>query len=142
MGGFRTVSQHPGQTPFAATPAVPDAEVRSYATFTHIVPLIAHLGGPVVLPVIAAIVMWQIKKGESPFLDDHGREATNFQISMAIYAVILIPLLILVTCGVALILAVPAAILLLVLNIVGCVLAARAAHRGEYYRYPMSIRIV
>lgn len=138
MGGFRTVSQHPGQTPFAATPAAPDAEVRSYATFTHIVPLIAHLGGPVVLPVIAAIVMWQIKKGESPFLDDHGREATNFQISMAIYFALVVPLAAIITCGLGALLAIP----LLVLNIVGCVLAARAAHRGEFYRYPMSIRIV
>ena len=97
---------------------------------------------PLFLPIIAAIIMWQIKKSESPFLDDHGREATNFQISMAIYTVVLIPLLILITCGLALILTIPAAILLLVLNIVGCVLAAKAAHRGEYYRYPMSIRVV
>jgi len=133
------VSQNPSQS---SIPSGIDSDARSYATYTHLVPLIAHLGGPIVLPIIAAIIMWQIKKGESPFLDDHGREATNFQISMAIYTVVLIPLLILITCGLALILTIPAAILLLVINIVGCILAAKAAHRGEYYRYPMSIRIV
>ncbi|MBN8598797.1 MAG: DUF4870 domain-containing protein [Planctomycetes bacterium] len=133
------MSQNPSQS---SIPSGIDADTRSYATYTHLVPLLAHLGGPIVLPILAAIIMWQMKKGESPFLDDHGREATNFQISMAIYAAVLIPLLILVTCGIALILAIPAAILLFILNIVGCILAAKAAHRGEYYRYPMSIRIV
>lgn len=106
--------------------------------YTHLVPLLAHLGGPIVFPIIAAIIMWQIKKDQNPFLDDHGREATNFQISLAIYTVIVIPLAAAITCGLGLFLFIP----LLILNIVGCVLAAKAAHRGEYYRYPMSIRIV
>ncbi|MBX3387921.1 MAG: DUF4870 domain-containing protein [Phycisphaeraceae bacterium] len=132
------MSQHPGQNPFAATSDAPDAEVRSYATFTHLVPLIAHLGGPFIIPLVAAIIMWQIKKDESPFLDDHGRESTNFQLSMLIYAILVVPIAAIITCGLGAILAIP----LLVLNIVGCILAAKAAHRGEYYRYPMSIRIV
>jgi len=128
------VSQNPSQSPF---PSAVDADVRSYATFTHIVPLIAHLGGPFILPLIAAIIMWQIKKDQSPFLDDHGREATNFQLSLLIYAGLVVTAAI-ITCGIGALLTIP----LLILNIVGCVLAAKAAHRGEYYRYPMSIRIV
>lgn len=132
------MSQQPGQNPFAAMPDAPDAEVRSYATFNHIVPLVAHLGGPFIIPLVAAIIMWQIKKDQSPFLDDHGREAANFQLSLLIYAVLVIPIAAIITCGLGALLAIP----LLILNIVGCVMAAKAAHRGEYYRYPMSIRIV
>lgn len=129
------MSEQPNQTPF---PTATDADVRSYATFTHIVPLIAHLGGPFIVPLVAAIIMWQIKKDQSPFLDDHGREATNFQLSLLIYAVLVIPIAAIITCGLGAILAIP----LIILNIVGCILAAKAAHRGEYYRYPMSIRII
>jgi hypothetical protein len=129
------LSEQPNQTPF---PTATDADVRSYATFTHIVPLIAHLGGPFIVPLVAAIIMWQIKKDQSPFLDDHGREATNFQLSLLIYAVLVIPIAAIITCGLGAILAIP----LIILNIVGCILAAKAAHRGEYYRYPMSIRII
>ncbi len=113
------------------------ADERTYATFNHIVPLIAHIGGPFLTPLIAAIIMWQIKKDQSPFLDDHGRESVNFQLSLLIYAAIIIVAAI-ITCGIGAFLTIP----LLILNIVGCILAARAAHRGDYYRYPMSIRIV
>lgn len=128
------MSQNPSQSPF---PSAAEADDRSYATFTHVVPLVSHLGGPFILPLVAAVIMWQIKKDQSPFLDDHGRESTNFQLSLLIYAVLIIPLAVM-TCGMGALLAIP----LLVLNIVGCVLAAKAAHRGEYYRYPMSIRVV
>ncbi|MGH7244963.1 MAG: DUF4870 domain-containing protein [Phycisphaerales bacterium] len=128
------MSQNPSQTPF---PSAVDPDVCSYATYTHLVPLIAHLGTPFIAPLIAAIIMWQIKKDQSPFLNDHGREATNFQISLVIYAVA-VGILGVITCGFGWILSIP----LIVLNIVGCVLAAKAAHRGEYYRYPMSIRVV
>jgi len=129
------VSENPSQSPFPS--ATTDADVRSYASFTHVVPLLAHLGGPFIIPLVAAIIMWQIKKDQSPFLDDHGRESTNFQLSLLIYAVLVIPIAV-ITCGMGALLAIP----LLILNIVGCVLAAKAAHRGEYYRYPMSIRVV
>ncbi|MFO0859798.1 MAG: DUF4870 domain-containing protein [Phycisphaerales bacterium] len=128
------MSQFPGQPHFSPD-STPDA--RSYATFTHIVPLITHLGGPFILPLIAAVIMWQVKKDQSHFLDDHGRESANFQLSMLIYAVIVLPIAAIITCGLGALLAIP----LLVLNVIGCVLAARAAHRGEYYRYPMSLRI-
>lgn len=110
---------------------------RSYAMFQHIVPLIAHLGGPIVVPIIAAVIMWQLKKGQA-FLDDHGREATNFQISMAIYTLVIIPLLAVVTCGIGAVLYIP----LIVLNIYGSVRAAMAANKGEYFRYPMCLRLV
>ena len=89
------MSQAQSQPPFVENGIPPD--VRSYATFTHIVPLISHLGGPIVVPIVAAIIMWQIKKDQSPFIDDHGREAVNFQISLAIYWLVVIPLFTILT---------------------------------------------
>lgn len=115
------------------------ADERSYALFLHLV-LLAHLVLSLIAIVIP-IIMWQVKKDESPFLDDHGREAVNFQITLVIYSIIFtiaaVPIGFL-TCGVGFALAfVP-----YVLGIVGMIQAASAANRGEFYRYPMTMRFV
>lgn len=105
---------------------------RTYAMFMHLTLALVH-AFPV--PVVPALVLWLIKRHESPFIDDHGREALNFQISLLIYALCLVPIGLL-TCGVGVILFLP----LYALGIVGLVLGAVAAHRGEYFRYPMTCR--
>lgn len=111
----------------AATPSE-----RTYATFTHLSLLAVH----VLVPVIPALVMWLIRRHESPFLDDHGKEAVNFQISLLIYSVVgglLVPF-----CFIG----VPVLIATYVLGIAGMIMAALAANRGEYFRYPATIRLV
>ena len=59
-----------------------DSGRRTYAVFNHLVFLL------VPIPVLPALVMWLIRKDDSPFLDDHGREAVNFQISLALIAAV------------------------------------------------------
>ena len=103
---------------------------RTYAMFTHLSLLATHFGLIIPFP---ALIMWLIKKGETPFIDDHGREALNFQISLCIYAVASI---VLTFCGVGVVLLIAT----YVLAIVGMILAAIAANKGQYYRYPMTIR--
>lgn len=123
----------------------PDAtsDERTYAMFIHL-----SLLGHIVLTFVAIaipIIMWAVKKAESPFLDDHGREAINFQISLFIWS-ILLPILAAIigvlTCGVGLILLIPAALLPYILGLVGMIQAAIAANRGEFYRYPMTFRFL
>lgn len=111
----------------------PDAtpSERTYATLLHLTLLLFHF----VFPVIPALVMWQIKKDQSPFLDDHGKEAVNFQISVLIYG-LCSGLLMLVGIGFLLLPVV------YVLGIVGMILGAVAANRGEYFRYPACIRLI
>jgi uncharacterized Tic20 family protein len=110
---------------------------RTWTTFGHLVGLLSLMDFSV-LGLIGALVMWYVKRGQSPFIDDHTTESVNFQISLLIYAAI----------GVALsfislgLLAIPAVLALAFLRIWGCVRGAMAAHRGEYYRYPMSFRFV
>jgi len=119
----------------------PDAtdDERTYAMFMHLV-LLAHLvlsGIAIVIPII----MWAVKKDQSPFLDDHGREAINFQISLfiwsIIFAIVAIPLGVL-TCGVGFVIA----LVPYVLGVVGMIQASTAANRGEFYRYPMTMRFL
>ena len=116
----------------------------NYAQWIHLSALIggivaaasAGIGLPLVLVVVAA--MWLGKRSESPFVDDHGREAVNFQVSMLIYFMVVWPAAILLTCGVGVVLGIPLA----VLAIVGTWQGSKAAGRGEYYRYPACIRLL
>ncbi len=107
------------------------ADERTYATFIHLTILLFHF----VIPIIPALIMWQIKKARSPFLDDHGKEAVNFQISLLIYFVVSAVLS-------AVLIGIPMMIGVYVLGIVGMIMGAVAANRGEYFRYPMCMRLI
>jgi uncharacterized Tic20 family protein len=112
--------------------------------------MFAHLGllGHIVLPVLSIaipLVIWLTKKDKSAFIDDHGREAVNFQITLLIYAValpIIAGVLGALTCGIGLILMIPAVVGPYILGLIGMIQAAMAANRGEFYRYPMTFRFV
>jgi uncharacterized protein len=110
------------------------SDERTYAVFTHL-SLLAHLltGG---LGIVVAIVMWLVKKDSSPFIDDHGREAINFQITLIIYLIACAFLVML--CGIGVVI-MP---FVYVLAIVGMIMAVKAANRGEYFRYPATIRFL
>ena len=112
--------------------------------------MFAHLGllGHLVIPLFAIaipLVIWLTKKDKSAFIDDHAREALNFQITLIIYSVTL-PLIAgiigAVTCGIGFILMVPAVVGPYILGLIGMIMAAMAANRGEYYRYPMTFRFI
>ncbi len=124
----------------AVEPNVTDDE-KTWALLMHL-SLLGHLIVPL-LTVLVPLFMWMSKKDNSPYIDDHGREALNFQITLIIYSFVL-PiaslLITAITCGVAFPLVIVAAILPTVLGLVGMIPAAMAANRGEYYRYPMTIR--
>ena len=87
--------------------------------------------------------MYHAKKEDGPFAADHLKEAVNFQITLILYS-ILLPIVITIfgvlTLGIGLVLLIPAAILPYALGVIGVILASIAANRGEYYRYPMTIR--
>jgi uncharacterized protein len=117
---------------------------RTYAMWIHLAGLIggiaAALSAGVSLPMalLAVLILWLIKRDQSPFVDDHGREAVNFQISLIIYAMVLFPIAVVLTCGLGFVLIIPIAIL----AIVGTWTASLAAKRGEYFRYPATIRLL
>ncbi len=138
----RDPSQRWGMGAFADSIAgrdrVADAGVteseRLYALFTHLSLLVVHITG---IPVVPALILWLIRKDRSAFIDDHGREAVNFQISLTIYTLAIIPLALL-SCGVAAVLYIP----VYILAIYGMIVASIAAHKGQFYRYPMCVRLL
>lgn len=85
--------------------------------------------------ILGPLVVWLIKRHDSPYIDYHGKEALNFQISLILY-LIASAVLIIVLVGILLIIVVGVA------GIVLTIIAAVRASEGEEYRYPMTIRLV
>lgn len=85
--------------------------------------------------ILGPLVVWLIKRNEFPFVDEQGKEALNFHISMIIYAIVAV-ILCLVLIGFLLLLA------LAIFQIVLVIIAAVKASNGEHYRYPLTIRFI
>ena len=83
----------------------------------------------------APLIVWQIQKDKSAFVDYHGKEAVNFNITMAIAAGVSF-LLFLLLIGFVLVWLVGAVWLIFT------IVAAIKANNGEYYRYPVTIRFI
>jgi len=93
-----------------------------------------HLGG-VFLSWLVPLVLWLVFRERSRMLDDHGKEALNFQITLFIVyvigtvtSIILIGFLILA--------------LAWLLSVIFSILAALAAYQRRPYRYPLTIRFI
>ncbi|GAB3593906.1 hypothetical protein GCM10027446_16870 [Angustibacter peucedani] len=96
--------------------------------------MLGHIGG-IILGFIAPLITWLIFRERSAFVDDQGKEALNFQITILIGYVIAWVLTFLVI-GI---------ILLPVLwigSLVLAIMAGLAAQRGEQYRYPFALRLI
>lgn len=110
--------------PVAQTPSKDDQNMA----------MLAHLLG-IVSGFVGALIIWLIKKDQSTFVDEQGKEALNFQITMMI-GVVGSWILMFVLIGMLLL---P---LLLIANLVFCILAAVAVSKGEHYKYPFAIRLL
>ncbi|MGE8360595.1 DUF4870 domain-containing protein [Pseudomonas sp.] len=111
----------------------PDREARQWAMFCH---LAAFLG--FVFPfgnLIGPLIVWQIKKDLDPFIDEQGKEALNFQITVVIAMVISV-MLMLVAVGILL------TGLVFIGAIVLTIIAGIKANEGRAYRYPFCWRLV
>jgi len=110
------------------------ATVRTWCAFCHASALLGvlfHFPGHLLGPLI----VWLVKRDESPEIDAHGKEALNFQISMLIYnAVAAIFCLVLIGFFFLAI--------LWILNAVFVIIASLQASDGKFYRYPMTIRFI
>jgi len=113
---------------------------RTYGTFLHAIG-IASLVDAAFISFFGTLIMWLIKRNEDPFLDDHGREAMNFQITLVVYW-LMFGAFVLVTFGVGILMLPVMYLLIAVLRVVGCVRGAIAANQGRYYRYPMCFRFI
>ena len=116
-----TVSQE--DTP---TDGAPSSESRTLGMLAHLLGIMGFLG---------PLIIWLIKKDDEPFVDDQGKEALNFQITVLI-GLIVSGLLTFICVGFF------TAAAIAIGNIVLCIMAALKANEGETYRYPFTLRLI
>ncbi|RYD61212.1 MAG: DUF4870 domain-containing protein [Verrucomicrobiaceae bacterium] len=128
-----------GVTPPHLPPALTGAvagireDDKTMAMLCHLLGVFTGFPGP--------LILWLVKKDSSPFVDHHGREALNFQITIFLVMLGLGAMtfvLMFVLIGIVFI---PVMVVMQILAIVAEVMAAVAAQRGEWHRYPFSIRM-
>lgn len=90
-----------------------------------------HLGG-IFFNVLPALVGYLALRDRGPFIREHTRQALNFRLTMLI-AEVAGGLLVVIGIGLLIIPAVS------VVVIIFAIIAALAANRGQYYRYPLAI---
>jgi len=94
---------------------------------------------------IGVLILWLMKKDQSRFVDHHGRESLNFMLSLLLYSICMMALLMVVgilTLGIGFFIFFPVYFLLIIGSIVLEILACMAANRGEWHRYPITIRFI
>lgn len=127
------MSENPQETPQVPAP--------KYSKDEQTLAMVCHLSAlsGFVIPfgnVIGPLVVWLIKKDTMPLVDQHGKEALNFQITVMI-AVFVCVLLMLVVIGVFLLFIVGIGALVLT------VIAAVKVSNGEFdYKYPLTLRLI
>jgi uncharacterized Tic20 family protein len=110
-----------------AYPAVPTSDEKTMS-------MIAHAGG-IFFGFLPALIVYLMKKDDSPFVKEQSTEALNFQITLFIgYTVsaILAILLIGILTGLA----------IWVGSVILMIMAAVAVNNGQAYRYPVNIRLI
>ena len=113
--------------PAEAAPAAPPAKDEcTMAMLAHLLGLVGFIG---------PLIIWLIKKDESRFVDQEGKESVNFQITLLIGYVIS-GITAWVCIGVFL------GIAIWIIQLVFCIMAGMKANKGQGYRYPICIRFI
>ncbi|MFB2835975.1 DUF4870 domain-containing protein [Floridanema evergladense] len=146
-------------------------EVLNWGMWTHLSSLIwiplmfVGLSFPV-LNIVGPLLVWLYKRKDHEFIDEQGKESLNFQLSFTLYNFILALILIVVgvIIGLTLItapdqptdaqaggtlfglglvgLSFLLAIILAIAQLILVINAALKAKKGEFYRYPLTIRFL
>ena len=119
--------------PTASSASGISADERQWAMFAHLSALIGFI-----IPfgnLLGPLVIWLMKKETMPFVDQQGKEALNFQITVTI-AMMVSAILIIVVIGFVLMFIIGLAALILT------IMAGIKANEGVAYRYPFTLRLI
>ena len=120
---------------------LPGQETRKWA-------MLCHLGGLaslVLFPtanIILPLVIWLTKRDTDPYVDEQGREAVNFQISIFLYGALATGLVFLLKFILIGYLFVWLPLLVVIAQLGGTIVGAIRAHDGENFRYPLILRFI
>ncbi|NUO72757.1 MAG: DUF4870 domain-containing protein [Frateuria sp.] len=120
------------------TAGMPSHEERQWALFAHLSALLGGLLTSTFLGLgclLGPLIIWLVKRETMPFVDDQAKEALNFNITVAIAAVV---------CGLLMFVLIGFVLLPLLglAWLVFIIIAAIKANEGERYRYPFTLRLI
>jgi len=117
----------------AYAPVSGEPGVRNWAMWCHL----SALGGYVVpmAGLIAPLVVWLSGRERDPFIDEQGKEAVNFRLTLVLYYLVSFAL-IFVVIGFFLLAAVG------LFDLIMTIIAGVRAGSGEHFRYPLTLRMV
>ncbi len=108
-----------------STPAItPSADEKTMAILSHVLCIVAWF--------VAPLIIYLLKKDESPYVRDHAKESLNFQITMFIITAVLFVTII----GILLIWVVQ------IINLVLIIIATIKASENKMYKYPLNFRLI
>lgn len=131
MADAQTTPPQPTPSPQQPT-ATGQIDEKQWAMFTHLGLLSNVVMG---LAFLGPLVLWLVGREKGSFVDEQGKEALNFGITITIANVIAF-VTTFIFIGIVIGLAVFAVWLIFM------ILAIVASNKGESYRYPISIRFV
>jgi len=114
------------QTP-PPLPSSPTNDERNIAMLTHLLALFSSFLGP--------LIIYLVKKDESPFIRDNARNVLNFQISLFIYYLVG-GVLCMILIGIPIVIATS------IMHLVCCIIGAVKANGGIVYKYPLTITFI
>jgi uncharacterized Tic20 family protein len=116
-------------------PASSSESARSWCIGLHLSGLSGLILSFALAHIVVPLVIWLVKRADSPEIDSTGKEVLNFQISYTIYSLIAGAL-----CFVLIgFLILP---IVLIVWLVCIIIAAVKTSNGENYRYPATIRFL
>ena len=115
-------------------------QANQWAALCHLCGLVGYMANGLG-SIIAPAIVWYLEKEESPLIDEPGKEAINFNISITIYAILLLAFAF-GTLGIGLIVVIPLLGVLAVFHVVCTLMGALNANQGLPFRYPLTIRLL
>ena len=112
--------------PEAAASSEVSKDAKTMGMLCHLLGLIGFIG---------PLIIWLIKKDDDEFINDQGKEALNWQITVLI-GFIVSAILVVIVIGAFLAWAIG------ILNLIFVIMGAVKASNGEKYRYPVCIRLI
>lgn len=121
--------------PPAAAAPLTETEDKQWASF-------AHLGG--IIGILPALIIWLVFKDRGRFTNEEGKEALNFQITLAIAQVAIVivsTFLAAVTFGIGALLG-GLGWVVAIISIILSIMAFMKTKDGIPYRYPFALRLI
>jgi uncharacterized protein len=136
--------------------SMPTADIeskdRTWAVYAHLAALSGHM-----IPfgnIVGPLLVWLIKRDESAYVNEHGKEAVNFQLTSLIYGILYLAISLfgffryvahdvsVPTFPVSFLWIIIAGVSLWLLWMISVITAAVAAASGRRFKYPLAIRFI